>query len=203
MSNYFYDLPTSSKRRNRYIFPSNAAGSLRIVNLPELFGRARFRVSPPTYIYPRRWLFLMLAGFRKILVLMVILVIAEFDSISESLYIVADLDSVAGLDLIKEGLNSLVCWASSYFFTEPNISPRVLTRRHECPSSTIPTVVSKAQKALHLQCHGYFLISIYEGYYPKRPQRPSYRPWGWIRMQMDMCLSYLKVLRSLSARRLN
>ncbi|KIM46645.1 glycosyltransferase family 24 protein [Hebeloma cylindrosporum] len=84
MSNYFYDLPTSSKRRNRYIFPSNAAGRLRIVNLPELFGRARFRVSPPTYIYP-----------------------PEFDSVSESLYIVADFDSVAGLDLIKEGLNSL------------------------------------------------------------------------------------------------
>lgn len=65
MSNYFYDLPTSSKRRNRYIFPSNAAGSLRIVNLPELFGRARFRVSPPTYIYPRRWLFFMVGWFSQ------------------------------------------------------------------------------------------------------------------------------------------
>ena len=42
---------------------------------------------------------------------MLTLVIAEFDSVSESLYIVADLDSAAGLDLIKEGLNSLVCWA--------------------------------------------------------------------------------------------
>jgi len=51
------------------------------------------------------------AGFRKISVLMLTLVIAEFDSVSESLYIVADLDSAAGLDLIKEGLNSLVCWA--------------------------------------------------------------------------------------------
>jgi hypothetical protein len=40
---------------------------------------------------------------------MMMLLIAEFDSVSESLYIVADLDSAAGLDLIKEGLNSLVC----------------------------------------------------------------------------------------------
>lgn len=179
MSNYFYDLPTSSKRRNRYIFPSNAAGSLRIVNLPELFGRARFRVSPPTYIYPRRWLFLWLAGFRKILVLILMLVIAEFDSVSESLYIVADLDSAAGLDLIREGLNSLVCLASSCFLTRLNISPRVATRRHECPSSTTLAVISGAQKALHaLQRHGYSLISIYEGRYPKRPRQPSCRPSG-------------------------
>ncbi|KAJ7855514.1 hypothetical protein B0H14DRAFT_3865227 [Mycena olivaceomarginata] len=41
---YFYDLHTSSLCRNRYIFL--APGDLRIVSLPELFSRTRFRVFP-------------------------------------------------------------------------------------------------------------------------------------------------------------
>ncbi|KAF8954770.1 hypothetical protein BDZ97DRAFT_1908037 [Flammula alnicola] len=80
MSNYFYDLPTTSKRRNRYIFSSNAAGSVRILNLPEVFGKT-----------------LSVSRLR----------LADFESISESLYVVADLDSEAGLSLIKEALTSL------------------------------------------------------------------------------------------------
>jgi len=35
MSTYFYDLPTTSKRRNRYIIPS-APGGLQIINVPEV-----------------------------------------------------------------------------------------------------------------------------------------------------------------------
>ncbi|KAJ3505081.1 hypothetical protein NLJ89_g7601 [Agrocybe chaxingu] len=82
MSNYFYDLPTTNKRRNRYIYPS--PGGLRIVNLPEVFAKSSFRASPPTYLYPSGW-----------------------ESVSESLYIIADLDSEAGLKLVKEALLSL------------------------------------------------------------------------------------------------
>ncbi|KAJ6624174.1 hypothetical protein B0H10DRAFT_1943373 [Mycena sp. CBHHK59/15] len=47
---YFYDLPTSSLRRNRCIFP--ASGSLRIVSLPDLFARSGFRTTLSTFIYP-------------------------------------------------------------------------------------------------------------------------------------------------------
>ncbi|KAF8812128.1 hypothetical protein BYT27DRAFT_7133469 [Phlegmacium glaucopus] len=82
METYFYDLPTTSKRRNRYTFPSDAS-SLSIVNLPELFAKVRLRVSSSTYIYP------------------------ESDSTPLSLFIIADLDSQGGLELIKEALTSL------------------------------------------------------------------------------------------------
>jgi len=51
ISTYFYDLPTSSPRRNRYIFP--ASGDLRIVSVPELWRRTGFRVSPSGFVYPR------------------------------------------------------------------------------------------------------------------------------------------------------
>ncbi|KAF9478976.1 hypothetical protein BDN70DRAFT_807681 [Pholiota conissans] len=85
MSNWFYDLPTTNLRRNSYIYPSNTAANLRIFNLPELFGKTRFRASPATYLY---------SGL-------------DFEAVSESLYIIADLDSEAGLGLIKEAVSSL------------------------------------------------------------------------------------------------
>ena len=100
METYFYDLPTTSKRRNRYIFPSDPS-SLNIVNLPELFGKTRMRVSSSTYIYPG--LSLSLYFFVFFLNLLV-----ESDSIPLSLFIIADLDSPGGLELIKEALTSLV-----------------------------------------------------------------------------------------------
>lgn len=62
MENYFYDLPTASKRRNRHIFPSDGT-SLNIVNLPELFAKARLRVPSSTYIYPGLALFSLLFTF--------------------------------------------------------------------------------------------------------------------------------------------
>ncbi|KAJ7303149.1 hypothetical protein DFH08DRAFT_977220 [Mycena albidolilacea] len=46
----FYDLPTSTLRRNRYIFP--APGDLRIVSLPELFSRTSAS-SPTIFIAPQ------------------------------------------------------------------------------------------------------------------------------------------------------
>ena len=53
MSTYFYDLPTTQHRRNRYIYSTTTDGGLRIVNLPELFLRTGFSTSPSTFIYPR------------------------------------------------------------------------------------------------------------------------------------------------------
>ncbi|KAF9513801.1 glycosyltransferase family 24 protein [Hydnum rufescens UP504] len=37
MSVYFYDLPTTAKRRNRHVYPSTQAGSLKVFSLPDLF----------------------------------------------------------------------------------------------------------------------------------------------------------------------
>ncbi|KAJ6626996.1 glycosyltransferase family 24 protein [Mycena sp. CBHHK59/15] len=79
---YFYDLPTSSLRRNRYIFP--ASGSLRVVSLPELFARSGYRTTPSTFIYP-----------------------PETELIPLTLYVVADFDTDGGLGLVKEALLSI------------------------------------------------------------------------------------------------
>ncbi|KDR79892.1 hypothetical protein GALMADRAFT_242006 [Galerina marginata CBS 339.88] len=84
MGNYFYDLPTTSKRRNSYIYPSTGSKNVHILNLPDVFAKTRFRVSASTYLYP-----------------------SESESIPESLYIVADLDSENGLGLVKEAISSL------------------------------------------------------------------------------------------------
>jgi UDP-glucose:glycoprotein glucosyltransferase len=51
MSNYFYDLPSSTKRRNRHIIPGSAPGSLRIFNLPEIFSQTDFKTSASSFIY--------------------------------------------------------------------------------------------------------------------------------------------------------
>jgi UDP-glucose:glycoprotein glucosyltransferase len=103
MENYFYDLPRASKRRNRYIFPSDGT-SLNIINLPELFAKARLRVSSSTYIYPGlAFSFIFLLPPKTLLFLLV-----ESDSIPMSLFVIADLDSLDGLELIKEALGSLV-----------------------------------------------------------------------------------------------
>jgi len=101
MTNYFYDLPTTSKRRNRYIFPPNSPGSLKIANLPDLFSRKQFnRLSP--YVYPRKLFVLNLSVHTDKQV-------AGFTNVSQSLYVIADLDSEDGLNLIQEALISLVC----------------------------------------------------------------------------------------------
>ncbi|KAF8905183.1 glycosyltransferase family 24 protein [Gymnopilus junonius] len=84
MSNYFYDLPTTSKRRNVYMFPPGGSKDVQIVSLPEVFAKTRFRVSPQTYLYP-----------------------TAAESVYESLYIVTDLDTQDGLALIKEAISSL------------------------------------------------------------------------------------------------
>ncbi|KAJ7057937.1 UDP-glucose:glycoprotein glucosyltransferase-domain-containing protein [Mycena amicta] len=82
VSTYFYDQPTTSLRRNRYIFP--ASGEVRVVNMPELFKRTGLRVTPSTFVYP-----------------------PETEQIPLSMYVVTDFDSVDGLALLKEALLSI------------------------------------------------------------------------------------------------
>ncbi|KAF5378749.1 hypothetical protein D9615_006978 [Tricholomella constricta] len=84
VSTYFYDQPSTGLRRNRYIYPATTAGSLRIINLPDLFSRTGFRLAPSSFLYP-----------------------SGSQIVPLSLYIVADLDSQAGLQLVKEALLSI------------------------------------------------------------------------------------------------
>ena len=52
VANYFYDLPTTAKRRNAYIHPSTQVGSLRIVSLPELIEGNGLESKPGAFVYP-------------------------------------------------------------------------------------------------------------------------------------------------------
>ncbi|KAJ7185207.1 UDP-glucose:glycoprotein glucosyltransferase-domain-containing protein [Mycena filopes] len=82
ISTYFYDLPTSSVRRNPYIFP--ASGDVRIFSIPALLKRTGFRVAPASFVYP-----------------------PETEQIAMTMYVVADFDTEAGLALLKEALTSI------------------------------------------------------------------------------------------------
>ncbi|KAG6827591.1 hypothetical protein H0H92_011214 [Tricholoma furcatifolium] len=84
LGTYFYDQPTTGLRRNRYIYPSDGPGSLRVFNLPDLFSRTGFHVEPSSFVYP-----------------------AETAAIPLSLYVIADLDSPQGLELVKQALLSI------------------------------------------------------------------------------------------------
>ena len=116
MENYFYNLPTASKRRNRYVFPSDGT-ALNIVNLPELFAKSPLQVSSSTYIYPGSALFSHLSSSS----LTSLFLLVESDSFPMSLFVIADLDSPGGLELIKEALGSLVrgflmpCYPAFFF----------------------------------------------------------------------------------------
>ncbi|KAF9461692.1 glycosyltransferase family 24 protein, partial [Collybia nuda] len=84
MSTYFYDQPTTSQRRNMYLYPTATPGSLRIFNLHEVFDRTGFRINPSSFVYP-----------------------PESAPAPLTMFILADLDSEAGLKLVKEALGSV------------------------------------------------------------------------------------------------
>ncbi|KAF8069177.1 glycosyltransferase family 24 protein [Lyophyllum atratum] len=84
MATFFYDQPSTGLRRNQYIYPATTPGSLRIFNLPDLFSRTGFHVAPSAFVYP-----------------------PGSPVIPLSLYVIADLDSEAGLQLVKEALSSI------------------------------------------------------------------------------------------------
>lgn len=50
VENMFYDLPTTPKRRNRYLYPSSEPESLRIHALPQLLKRTN--LSHMDHIWP-------------------------------------------------------------------------------------------------------------------------------------------------------
>ncbi|KAL9710152.1 killer toxin resistant protein [Leucoagaricus gongylophorus] len=86
MSTYFYDLPTTSKRRNRYIIPSTSDG-LQITNVPEVLKSSGLESLGAgrggAWIYPKS------------------------DVVMSSLFVVADFNTAAGECILKQALESL------------------------------------------------------------------------------------------------
>jgi UDP-glucose:glycoprotein glucosyltransferase len=54
IENYFYDLPTAMKRRNRHVVPVGGGDGLRIASLPTLHEQAGLNASPAMFIYPSK-----------------------------------------------------------------------------------------------------------------------------------------------------
>ncbi|PFH48143.1 glycosyltransferase family 24 protein [Amanita thiersii Skay4041] len=92
ITNWFYDQPGVSKRRNKYIIPAtgnSASGDgnvLRIVSLPDTFDKTgvEWQKVKSGFLYP-----------------------PGNGPTPNSVYVVADFDSEEGLDLVKEALSSL------------------------------------------------------------------------------------------------
>lgn len=104
MSTYFYDLPTTAKRRNTYIHPAQKAGSLRIYSLPELIERNGLNSTAGAFVYPSELeLFVVWDACRADAT-------GEADSelVPLTTYVVADLDSEKGRQFVKEAIKSVV-----------------------------------------------------------------------------------------------
>ena len=52
IENYFYDLPTAMKRRNRHVVPIGNGDGVRVTSLPALHQQAGLNASPNMFIYP-------------------------------------------------------------------------------------------------------------------------------------------------------
>ncbi|KAJ4473165.1 glycosyltransferase family 24 protein [Lentinula aciculospora] len=82
ISNYFFDLPTTARRRNKYVVPSK--DNLDIISLPELSLISGPIFSSSSFVYP-----------------------TGSEAVSVTLFVVADLNSKDGLDFVKEALLSM------------------------------------------------------------------------------------------------
>ncbi|KAI8974783.1 glycosyltransferase family 24 protein [Trametes punicea] len=84
VSTYFYDLPTTAKRRNTYIHPTQKAESLRIFPLPDLIEKNGLNSTAGAFVYP-----------------------AESEHVPLTTYVVADFDSESSRTLIQATLKSM------------------------------------------------------------------------------------------------
>ncbi|KAF8309108.1 hypothetical protein DL93DRAFT_2217500 [Clavulina sp. PMI_390] len=79
MSVFFYDLPSTVKRRNKYIYPSSKAGSLKVFDLPLLFDQVALDRATLDYLYP-----------------------SDEEVVPFTIWIVGDLDEPGHVDLLRE-----------------------------------------------------------------------------------------------------
>jgi hypothetical protein len=54
MSVYFYDLPTSRKRRNKLVHPSGEPSDIQYISLPHLFEATGFKAKAGSYLQWRK-----------------------------------------------------------------------------------------------------------------------------------------------------
>ena len=85
ISTHLYDLPTTSIRRNQHIYPKTGPSGLKFVNVPD-FPPGAFIYPPPGQVADD----------------------GEASRVSFTILVVADLESEAGLALVKEALESVV-----------------------------------------------------------------------------------------------
>ncbi|KXN87330.1 UDP-glucose:glycoprotein glucosyltransferase [Leucoagaricus sp. SymC.cos] len=123
MATYFYDLPTTSKRRNRYIVPSTHGG-LRIFNVPGVLASSGLGavglVKSGAWIYP------------------------DLDSVTSSLLVVADFDTEAGEGIFKQALESLTKGSQTRitFLHNPSSTPSSSDLEKNLLSSVIAHLIS-------------------------------------------------------------
>lgn len=108
MSNYFYDLPTTPKRRNKYLFPDSDKAPLRVHSLDKLFGDVGLEYPSKELVYPGK-------NFRLLQDLSscrVLIGMTEEEEDSEPLkvtvWVVGDMDDDSSMDLATEAIQALV-----------------------------------------------------------------------------------------------
>ena len=95
IENYFYDLPTAMKKRNRHVVPVGDGDGLRIISLPDLHQQAGLNASA-MFIYPSKTI---LSSSESL---------TNDNVVSErvplSIYVIADLDTEEGLSTLRAAL---------------------------------------------------------------------------------------------------
>ncbi|KAI0715904.1 glycosyltransferase family 24 protein [Cerioporus squamosus] len=122
VSNYFYDLPTTAKRRNMYIHPTPKSGSLRIFSLPDLIERNGLKSSAGSFLYP-----------------------AESEQVPLTTYVVADFDNEESQQLVKAALLSLTPGSLSrlsFIHNPTSVSPASKSDDFASPSRFLAQLVS-------------------------------------------------------------
>ncbi|KAF8587209.1 glycosyltransferase family 24 protein [Ramaria rubella] len=94
-SMHFYDLPTTAVKRNRYIYPTTQAGSLKVVNMLEAFARTQLQPGLFDFVYPASNPYPPVS----------ICIIADFDKPSGNLLLKGALTSMA-----SDSLSSYLAW---------------------------------------------------------------------------------------------
>ncbi|TBU43432.1 glycosyltransferase family 24 protein [Dichomitus squalens] len=123
ISTYFYDLPTTAKRRNMYVHPSTAVGGLRIFSLPELIESNGLESKPGAFVYPE-----------------------QSEQVPLTTYIVADFDSEESRGLIKEALLSITPGSLSrlsFIHNPATVSPFAKSDKFASPSRFLAELVTR------------------------------------------------------------
>ncbi|EKM75357.1 hypothetical protein AGABI1DRAFT_46617 [Agaricus bisporus var. burnettii JB137-S8] len=122
ISTYFYDLPTTQKRRNQYIVPSTS--KVKVVSVPEVLTKSGLDgvLEGGSWMYPSKSFYV-----KPVIV---------------SLFVVADFDSEEGKETLKQALEFLAQTSESRvtFLHNPSATPNDSTRTSI--SSTLAHLIS-------------------------------------------------------------